>query len=61
MRQEIATRKLIVMQECIEKNDRSGFLEQLEGHQLHNCIVGDSYFQEKTVAVLKAALEKFIG
>lgn len=59
---EIATSKIIRMQECIEKNDRQGFLNILSnGYTLNNCTLGDSFLQAKVIEVLKQALEKFIG
>jgi hypothetical protein len=59
--QEIATRKILEMQACIETDDKKGFMEILTGgYTLNYCKVGDTFLQGKVIAIFKQALEKFV-
>ena len=52
-RQEIATRKILQLQEAIQSGDKAAFLKVLkEGYTLHNCTVGDSFLQGKVIKIL---------
>jgi len=57
----IATEKLLKMQQCIDNNDRPGFMKAMDRGSLNNCSLGDSFLQEKVQRVYANALEKFLS